>query len=55
MRGGAYVVLEPDARDAIASEAFPGLRLTFGKMLVGDEAGIPAALNQPPARAGDGS
>ena len=44
LHGGAYVLLEPDARGVIESEVFPGLRLAREKMLAGDDAGVLAEL-----------
>jgi Uma2 family endonuclease len=44
LRDGEYVLVAPDARGVIESEAFPGLRLDVPKMLAGDMAGVLAAL-----------
>jgi Uma2 family endonuclease len=44
LRDGEYVLVAPDARGLIESEAFPGLRLDVPKLLAGDVAGVLAAL-----------
>lgn len=46
LRGGAYVLLQPDARGVIESEVSPGLRLATAKMLAGDDAGVLAELGE---------
>ncbi len=42
---GEYVLVEPDRDGVIKSLEFPGLRLSVPKMLVGDLAGVRAALD----------
>ena len=46
LRAGDYVRLQPDARDVIASEDFPRLRLHVPAILAGDRAAVLAALRQ---------
>jgi Uma2 family endonuclease len=48
LRDGRYVPVEPDTDGVIASERFPGLRLNVAAMLVGDAAGMLAALDPRP-------
>jgi Uma2 family endonuclease len=47
LHDGAYLRVEPDERDVIESQTFPGLRLAVQKMLAGDRAGVLAELEQP--------
>jgi Uma2 family endonuclease len=47
LREGRYVPLQPDEREVIHSEVFPGLRLPVAKMLAGDRAGVLAELLRP--------
>ena len=47
LREGQYVPLQPDAHGVLASEVFPGLRLSVPALLAGDLAGLIAALDEP--------
>jgi Uma2 family endonuclease len=45
LQNGGYVLVVPDERGVIQSEAFPGLRLNVAKMLAGDLTGVLAELD----------
>lgn len=49
LREGEYERVSPDERGMIESQGFPGLRLDVARMLAGDDAGVLAALDEPPA------